>query len=80
MERGDFENMTQHYLTAQKAIDGLKLNFKSKKARPVYEKLHPSGRQNAACDCCGKDSPSSRLAKIDSGQKICPDCLNEMRQ
>jgi hypothetical protein len=70
--------MTQHYLTAQKAIDGLRLSFKNnKKAKPVYEKLHPSGRQSAACDCCA--TVQARLTTIDSGQKLCHTCLQELR-
>ena len=69
--------MTQHYLTAQKAIDGLRLNFKSKKVKTI-EKLNPSGRQSPACDCCAV-TPQGGLTTIDSGQKLCPNCLEELR-
>jgi hypothetical protein len=70
--------MTQHYLTAQKAIDGLKLNFKSKKARPAAEKLHPSDQQNAVCDCCAMVTQGG-LTTIESNQKLCNACLKELR-
>ena len=32
------------------------------------------------CECCGrKDVPENDLAKIDSGQLVCPDCLTLIR-
>jgi hypothetical protein len=76
----------QHHIAAQKAIDGLRLSFKNKKAKSAVTKLHPSGQPkpaiqaNAICDCCGKEYLQSRLAAIDSGQRLCPDCLYELRQ
>lgn len=34
----------------------------------------------AACECCGKeDVPESELVRIDSGQRLCPDCLEALR-
>jgi hypothetical protein len=71
--------MTQHHIAAQKAIDGLKLNFKSKKARPAVEQLHPTPQTNAVCDCCAAPTPHNHIAAIDSGQRLCQTCLAELR-
>jgi DNA repair exonuclease SbcCD ATPase subunit len=36
--------------------------------------------RTGTCECCGrKDVPENELAKIDSGQKLCPDCLRLLR-
>ncbi len=33
------------------------------------------------CECCGRaDVPKENLAKIDSGQLLCPQCLKELRE
>jgi hypothetical protein len=72
-----------YYVTAQQAIDGIRLKFGSKKNKPArYEKLHPSQKSGTdQCDCCGKTSvPANRLAKIDSGQVLCQACLRELRK
>jgi hypothetical protein len=86
----------QHYLAAQKAIDGLRLSFKNnKKPKPAVERLHPAPQQEVACDCCaavaviidnatpcdccGTISPQGGLTMIDSGQKLCQNCLEELR-
>jgi membrane protein involved in colicin uptake len=35
----------------------------------------------STCECCGRaDIPVSDLAKIDSGQLLCPDCLKALRE
>jgi len=35
----------------------------------------------ATCECCGKqDVPESDLVSIDSGQRLCPECLKMLRQ
>jgi membrane protein involved in colicin uptake len=40
-----------------------------------------SSRIRSTCECCGKvDIPVSNLAKIDSGQLLCPDCLKALRE
>ena len=36
---------------------------------------------NGSCDGCGKkDYPRERLAKVDSGDLLCPDCINELKE
>ena len=70
----------QHYLAAQKAIDGLRLNFKSKKAKPVGKTAASAFAENITpCDCCGTISPQGGLTTIESNQKLCPNCLEELR-
>jgi hypothetical protein len=75
----------QHYVAAQKAIDGLRLSFK-KKAKSDVTKLctsdqpKPAVQANAICDCCSKEYLQSLLVAIDSGQCLCQDCLDELRQ
>jgi len=33
-----------------------------------------------ACECCGReDVPENDLARIDSGQMLCPDCIKQLR-
>ena len=37
-------------------------------------------KSTGTCDCCGKQEiPEDQLAKIDSGQLLCPDCLSALR-
>ena len=39
---------------------------------------HPTS--TAACECCGReDIPENDLARIDSGQLLCPDCLRQLK-
>jgi hypothetical protein len=39
-----------------------------------------AGKTTGVCDCCGKiDIPDDHLIKIDSGQRLCPNCLGELR-
>ena len=46
------------------------------KLNEVLESMQRTG----TCECCGrKDVPEHDLAKIDSGQKLCPDCLRLLR-
>jgi hypothetical protein len=66
----------QHCIAAQKAIDGLRLNFKSKKAKPAVAVIIDNA---TPCDCCGTISTQGGLTAIDSGQKLCPNCLDELR-
>jgi chromosome segregation ATPase len=36
--------------------------------------------RTGTCECCGReDVPENELTKIDSGQKLCPDCLRMLR-
>jgi hypothetical protein len=36
--------------------------------------------RTGTCECCGrKDVPENDLAKIDSGQQLCPDCIGMLR-
>jgi hypothetical protein len=46
------------------------------KLNEVLESMH----RTATCECCGReDVPKNDLAKIDSGQQLCPDCLRMLR-
>ncbi len=36
--------------------------------------------QMAPCECCGRSVPESELQPIDSGQPLCRDCLDGLRQ
>jgi len=37
-------------------------------------------QQTGICECCGAlEIPVSNLATIDSGQRLCPDCLAALR-
>ena len=37
-------------------------------------------QRTSTCECCGrKDVPENDLAKIDSGQQLCPDCIKMLR-
>ena len=39
-----------------------------------------SMERTGTCECCGrKDIPENDLAKIDSGQRLCPDCIKMLR-
>jgi len=39
-----------------------------------------SMQRTGICECCGrKDVPENDLAKIDSGQQLCPDCIKMLR-
>lgn len=39
-----------------------------------------SVKRTGTCECCGrKDVPENDLAKIDSGQQLCPDCIKMLR-
>jgi hypothetical protein len=47
-----------------------------KKLNQALEDIPRTG----TCECCGrKDVPEKELAKIDSGQMLCPDCLRMLR-
>lgn len=40
---------------------------------------HPPKPQVGFCECCGAaDVPATDLKQIDSGQRLCPDCLNAL--
>jgi hypothetical protein len=36
--------------------------------------------QTTSCDCCGRSVPQSELLLIDSGQRLCPGCLADLRR
>jgi hypothetical protein len=72
--------MTQDYVAAQKAIDGLRLNFKSKKAKSANKAASAIIVDNATpCDCCSTITPQDGLTTIESGQQLCHACLKELR-
>ena len=49
-------------------------------AEEKLNEILESMQRTGACECCGrKDVPENNLAKIDSGQKLCPDCLKLLR-
>jgi len=36
--------------------------------------------QMASCECCGRSVPQSELQPIDSGQRLCRSCLDDLRR
>ena len=39
-----------------------------------------AAKKTGQCECCGKDGvPEEELSTIDSGQRLCPDCLAMLR-
>jgi len=36
--------------------------------------------QMAPCDCCGRSIPQSELQPIDSGQRLCRSCMDDLRR
>lgn len=60
-----------------------KAKVESEKRARIEAKLNEvlsGSARTAACECCGRqDVPENELAKIDSGQLLCPDCLRAMR-
>ena len=50
-------------------------------AEPELAETTSNTITTATCECCGKqDVPENDLARIDSGQQLCPDCLKMLRQ
>jgi hypothetical protein len=56
----------------QATLDGLT------SARPPEPK--PPARPMTPCECCGRDVSQDQLQRIDSGQRLCPQCLDELRR
>ena len=42
--------------------------------------LRDQSPQAAPCECCGSRVPADQLQRIDSGQRLCPGCLDMLRQ
>ncbi|MHC4617588.1 MAG: hypothetical protein ACYTEQ_07525 [Planctomycetota bacterium] len=46
-----------------------------------FAEIPSAAAQNAMCECCGReDVLKDRLARIDSGQMLCENCLTQLRQ
>ena len=53
---------------------------KRAEAEAKLEEALSSAKKTAACDCCGKaEIPEDELSRIDSGQRLCSDCLRALR-
>jgi hypothetical protein len=48
-------------------------------SRPPAEP-QPPVVQTAPCECCHRDVPQDQLQRIDSGQRLCPQCLDDLHQ
>lgn len=49
-------------------------------AEAKLEEVLGGMKTTGRCDCCGKDAvPEEQLSTIDSGQRLCPDCLAMLR-
>jgi len=49
-------------------------------AEATLNEFLSSAKSTGTCDCCGKEEiPEDQLAKIDSGQLLCSDCLSALR-
>ena len=81
--KAEFEEKSQAYRDAlNRAEEKAKVEAdKRAEAEAKPSRILGDSEMRVACECCGKeDIPSNNLSRIDSGQLLCPTCLEAMRE
>ncbi|MBN2270355.1 MAG: hypothetical protein JXN61_07070 [Sedimentisphaerales bacterium] len=75
------EELRQYKEALAQADERLKAEAEARiQAEAKLQEFVGGVKPTAQCECCGKDGvPEEELTTIDSGQRLCPDCLAVLR-